>query len=276
MFLAVKSLQFKKKKCKKKRRLLLKIFSERSAFRRKRFLASIIHIAILQINVREPRKIWAYEREEFWFSRMLNDERFSDFWSQNFRMKKETFDEIVQVVRPALEKRDTQLRRAIPIEKRVGVAIWRLATGDTFRSIAKTFAIGKSTALKITKEFCLEMKRKAPHYIKFPKTRLETSECIEKFRISTNCKIPQVVGAVDGTHVRISAPETDGKPDYFSRKQCHTITTQGVVGADLLFLDVATGFPGSSHDARNLRNTSLFRKSESREILSKPEDAIKS
>ena len=53
------------------------------------------------------------------------------------------------------------------------------------------------------------MKRKAPHYIKFPKTRLETSECIEKFRISTNCKIPQVVGAVDGTHVRISAPETD-------------------------------------------------------------------
>ena len=120
------------------------------------------------------------------------------------------------------------------------------------------------------------MKRKAPHYIKFTKTRLETSECIEKFRISSNCKIPQVVGAVDGIHVRIIAPETDGKPDYFSRKQCHTITTQAVVGADLLFLDVATGFPGSSHDARNLRNTSLFRKSESREILSKPEDAIKS
>ena len=123
MYLAVKSLQFKNKKCKKKRRLLLKTFSDRSAFRRKRFLASIIHIAALQINVREPRKIWAYEREEFWFSRMLNDERFSDFWSQDFRMKKETFDEIVQVVRPALEKRDTQLRRAIPIEKRVGVAI---------------------------------------------------------------------------------------------------------------------------------------------------------
>ena len=95
MFLAVKSLQFKKKKCKKKRRFLLKIFSERSAFRRKTFLASIIHIAALQINVREPRKIWAYEREEFWFSRMLNDKNFSDFWSQDFQMKKETFDEIV-------------------------------------------------------------------------------------------------------------------------------------------------------------------------------------
>ena len=99
------------------------MFSERSAFRRKKFLALIIHIAALQINVREPRKIWAYETEEFWFSRMLNDERFSDLCSQDFRMKKEMFDEIVQVVRPALEKRDTQIRRAIPIEKRVGVAI---------------------------------------------------------------------------------------------------------------------------------------------------------
>ena len=129
----------------------------------------------------------------------------------------------MKVVRPALEKRDTHLRRAISIEKHVGVAIGRLATGDTFRSIAKTFAIGKSTTVKITKEFCLEMKRKASHYIKFPKTRLETSECIEKFRISTNCKIPQVVGAVDGTHVRIS--KTDGKPDYFSPKQCHSVLT---------------------------------------------------
>ena len=133
MFLAVKSLQFKKKKCKKKRRLLLKIFSERSALPRKRFLTLIIHIAALQINVREPRKIWAYEREEFWFSRMSNDQRFSDFWSQDFRMKEETFDEIVQVVRPAVEKRDTQLRRAIPIEKRVRVAIWRLAARGGFR-----------------------------------------------------------------------------------------------------------------------------------------------
>ena len=125
-------------------------------------------------------------------------------------MKKETFHEIVQVVHPALEKRDTHLRRAIPTEKRVGVAIGRLATGDTSRSIAKTFAIGKSTTVKITKEFCLEMKRKASHYIKFPKTRLETSECIEKFRISTNCKIPQVVVTVNGTHVRQVVGAVDG------------------------------------------------------------------
>ena len=116
----------------------------------------------------------------------------------------------MQVVRPALEKRDTHLRRAIPIEKCVGVAIGRLATGDTFRSIAKTFAIGKSTTVKITKEFCLEMKRKASPCIKFPKTRLETSECIEKFRISTNCKIPQVVGTVNGTHVRQVVRAVDG------------------------------------------------------------------
>ena len=54
------------------------------------------------------------------------------------------------------------------------------------------------------------MKRKASHYIKFSKTRPETSECTEKFRISPNCKIPQVVVTVNGTHVRQVVGAVDG------------------------------------------------------------------
>ena len=44
-----------------------------------------------------------------------------------------------------------------------------------------------------------------------------------------------------------------------------------MIGSDLIFLDVATGFPGSIHDSRLLRHTSLF---ENQEILTKPEDII--
>ena len=42
----------------------------------------------------------------------------------------------------------------------------------------------------------------------------------------------------------------------------------------MLFLDVATGFPGSIHDARLLRQTSLFQKAQTAEILNKPEDIV--
>ena len=88
------------------------------------------------------------------------------------------------------------------------------------------------------------------------------------------CRIPQVIGALDGTHIPIVAPNVDGKADYFSRKQRYTISTQGLVGANLVFLDIATGFPGSCHDARNFRNTSLYTQAENGEILTKPEDVI--
>ena len=38
--------------------------------------------------------------------------------------------------------------------------------------------------------------------------------------------------------------------DYFSRKQKYTINTEVIVWGNLTILDVATGFPGSDHDAR--------------------------
>ena len=49
------------------------------------------------------------------------------------------FEKLVAFVRSNLEKQDTNLQKAIPIEKRVGVALWRLARGNSFRSISKTY-----------------------------------------------------------------------------------------------------------------------------------------
>ena len=226
------------------------------------------------MNIRRRRSLWAYQREELWFDSTLNDQNFEQHWRSDFRMSQDTLRDIVRVVQPALKKRDTQFRRAIPIEKRVAIALWRLSTGNSFRTVAKTFAVGKSTAVQITREFCSEMLRLAPRYIHFPRSRKETAEAIKQFKVFCQCRIPQVLGALDGTHIPIVAPNVDGKVDYFSRKQRYTISTQGLVGANLVFLDVATGFPGSCHDARNLRNTSLHSQAENGEILTKPEDVI--
>ena len=76
----------------------------------------------------------------------------------------------------------------------------------------------------------------------------ETARKIQKFRVFTECLVSQAVGAIDGTHVEIMCPDSESKVDYYSRKQKYTVNTQAVVGADLFFLDIATGFPGSAHD----------------------------
>ena len=56
---------------------------------------------------------------------MLN-ENFDEHWKNDFRITRNTFLEIVRIVQAVMEKRDTQLRRAVPIEKRVAIAVWRL------------------------------------------------------------------------------------------------------------------------------------------------------
>ena len=64
------------------------------------------------------------------------------------------------------------------------------------------------------------------------------------------CKILQVFCALDETLIEILAPNNERKTDYFAGKKLYTVNTQGIVRANLLFLHLAIGFLGSSHDDR--------------------------
>jgi len=82
-------------------------------------------------------------------------------------------------------------------------------------------------------------------------------------------RLPNVVGAIDGTHIPINAPH-EKAVDYFSHYRHHNFGIQAVADGDLLFLDFSAGYPGSMHDARILRNSSLYHKAEQGDILTGP------
>ena len=107
-------------------------------------------------------------------------------------------------------------------------------------------------------------------FIIVPETTLETGAKIRKFCDFTGCKIPLALGAIDATHIKILAASSDSKVDYFSRKQKFTVNAQAIIGANLEFLDVAVGCPGSAHDATVLRSSALFQQAKAQIILSKP------
>ena len=219
------------------------------------------------------RRIWSYERQEFWFTNLIENRYnilFEQKWREDFRISRNTFFEIVNLVRPSLEKKETHLRKSISIEKRVAIAIWRLASGTSYKEIGRIFGVAKSTAVSITGEFVREIASLSHRFIRFPRNENDTEEAIRNFREFTNCKIPNVVGAIDGVHIEIQAPNNDSKADYFNRKQHYSINTQATIGANLIFLDVMTGIPGSVHDSRALRNSSLYKKAEENEILRGP------
>ncbi len=73
---------------------------------------------------------------------------------------------------------------------------------------------------------------------------------------------PQVVGCLDGTHIKIDRPDGPNATAYYNRKGFYSIVMQAVVDHKGIFGDVCIGWPGSVHDAQVFENSGLFRKAE--------------
>lgn len=100
-------------------------------------------------------------------------------------------------------------------------------------------------------------------HIKFPKTLSEVIASVETFTDLTG--LPIVVGAVDGSHVRMKAP-IDSARDHFSRYQQHGFVIQAVVNGKKYVLNFICGFPGSMHDGCTLGQIQIFTRAERGEI----------
>ncbi|KAK4882161.1 hypothetical protein RN001_005480 [Aquatica leii] len=67
---------------------------------------------------------------------------------------------------------------------------------------------------------------------------------------------PGVLGAIDGTHIPITAPSKD-QAAYCNRHQHHSIILQAICDANYKFIDVFAGYAGSVHDARVFYNSPI-------------------
>ena len=125
-------------------------------------------------------------------------------------------------------------------------------TRNTFNQISEkilTFGLyrlghGNSTYIEAVQDVVKAPYKTCREHIKFPESEAVTRAAIETFQDLSN--LPNIVGAIEGSHVRIKAPK-DSVVDYFSRYQQHDFITQAVVNGQKLFLDFACGFPGTEH-----------------------------
>ncbi|KAF7998577.1 hypothetical protein HCN44_010985 [Aphidius gifuensis] len=70
--------------------------------------------------------------------------------------------------------------------------------------------------------------------------------------------IPDVIGSIDGCHIRIRRPIENQRESYFNKKRYSSILLQGVVNIQRMFTDVHIGEPGSMHGARVLRRSPVY------------------
>ena len=76
----------------------------------------------------------------------------------------------------------------------------------------------------------------------------------------------QCVGAIDGSHIPVSAPSGQ-HTDFYNRKGWYSIIIQAVVDHSYPFRDVYIGWPGSVHDASIFGHSSLYKKAIAGSIL---------
>ncbi|XP_018393379.1 PREDICTED: putative nuclease HARBI1 [Cyphomyrmex costatus] len=166
----------------------------------------------------------------------------------HFRMLPETFEYILSIIEPKLQ-REVGGTPTISPKKQLLLALWRLATPDSLRSISDRFDVGRSTALYITRRIISAINKLAPIVIKWPK-----DERVQQLwtGFETASGFPKVIGAIDGTHINIPAPKHNPEA-YVNRKSHHSIQLQAICDHTCKFTHCFVGHVGSVHDQRIFR-----------------------
>ena len=146
----------------------------------------------------------------------------------------------------------------------MAITLWCLATPCEYRTLSHLFGVARSTVCTILHETCAAIATALMStYIKFP-TGQSLQNVIEGFELKWG--FPQCMGAIDGSHIPICAPELN-HTDYYNRKGWYSMVVQAVVDHDYLFRDICVGWPGSVHDARIFINSLLYKRISEEGIL---------
>lgn len=215
-------------------------------------------------SVSHQRRLWVKDRSKDWWEKCNSPDFPENEFKKWFRMGKATFELICEELNLAVAKENTMLRAAIPVNQRVAVCIYRLATGEPLRLVSKRFGLGISTCHKIVLDVCAAIKSVLmPKYLQWPD---EDSLRQIKEEYESISGIPNVVGSMYTTHIPIIAPKISVAA-YFNKrhternqKTSYSITVQGVVDPRGVFNDVCIGWPGSMPDDKVLEKSALYQR----------------
>ncbi|XP_034944035.1 protein ALP1-like [Chelonus insularis] len=144
----------------------------------------------------------------------------------------------------------------IPISADISVIIflWFIGNTEPLRTFSERFDVSISSVFRIIRRVADFLLYKSPDIIKWPQNG-QIPNITNKFQLIAG--MPNVIGAIDCTHVKIVTPKVNSR-DFYNRKKYHSINLQGVVDPEMRFINVYCGEPGSLHDARVLRRSPLY------------------
>jgi nuclease HARBI1 len=148
----------------------------------------------------------------------------------------------------------TRRNHSIPVHMQIMLILQYFATGTLHAVLSETMNVERSTVTRIIQRTTYALVEKAKDFISFPCNE-EAATTKEKFYNIGG--FPNVLGAVDGTQIRIISPGGNSAQCYYCRKGYPSINVQVVADADYLIRDIVVKWPGSVHDSRMFRNSGI-------------------
>ncbi|GFQ64629.1 protein ALP1-like [Trichonephila clavata] len=156
----------------------------------------------------------------------------SEGYRRLLRMDVSTFEELVALVSPSIERANTGMRKAIPAAEKIALTLRYLATAQ-------------NTISGIIPAVCAAIYRHLGSEIKVPDSENEWKMIAEEFWEKWN--FPMCLGAMDGKHIRIKPP-SHSRAMYRNYKGIFSIMLLALVDANLKFLSVDVGTNGRASD----------------------------
>lgn len=153
--------------------------------------------------------------------------------------------------------RVTRRCHAISTHTQVLAALRFYASGSFQSVIGDSCGLSQTSVSRVMDQVTNALFNRARREIKMPRTLDEITSAKQKFHRIRN--FPNVIGAVDCTHIAIKAPAVDENV-YVNRKRYHSLNIQVVAIADNKIINYSAKFPGSTHDSFIWTNCALRRR----------------
>ncbi|XP_052217669.1 putative nuclease HARBI1 isoform X1 [Dreissena polymorpha] len=196
-------------------------------------------VALFDVNEQNRRRQRVF-RERVNILDELRDEEII----ARYRLSREAITYLNETLRVDLEPK-TKRSNSLSSLTQVLIGLRFLSKGDFFSEVADIHGVSKPTAARCFHVFIDSLNRRL-HNIRFPTEN--GAMALSKQDFYRRCRIPNVLGAVDGTLVPILGP-SENEEAYICRKGFHAINVQAVCDSRMNFIDVVAKWPGSQHDA---------------------------
>ena len=171
-----------------------------------------------------------------------------------YRFNHQQIQFLVEIIKSKLSPFQMGYRPLSP-ELQVMAALRYFASGAYFRVVADSIGIEETSVRKSVWKVTAALNEIAPQFIKFPKKQKEIQQAMQSFYSIGG--FPNVLGAIDGTQIKIRKPPPEREEAFYCRKQYHSLNVQFICNGEMIFTNCFARYPGSFHDSRIWRNSAV-------------------